>query len=325
MQLNLPIFHLLEDKKNILIAGAGGGFDIFAGMPIYFTLKDMGKNVHLANYSFTEFELAKALSNPHIEIPDALISVTGAVKDDFMYYPEGHLGEWLAQNDDDNPVWLIKSSGVPLVEKAYERLVKKLNIDALILVDGGVDSLMRGDEHFPGSLLEDTITLSAVENLDIPVKVLACIGFGTEVEENVCHYTALENMAGLIKAGAFYGSCALTPQMTAFQRYEQACRHAWEGSAKRHKSHISTRIIPATHGEFGNHHMYPTDEYRFSQLFISPLMSLYWFFDANIVAEKSYLTEKLREALTKEDAMGIVMKMMMAHRKTGRPRREIPY
>ncbi len=325
MQLNLPIFHLLQDKDNILISGAGGGFDIFAGLPLYFTLKDMGKTVHLANYSFTDFAITKVLSDPHIEIPDVLLSVTGEVKDDFMYYPEGHLGEWLAQNNDHTPVWLIRSHGTPLVEKAFERLVQMFNIDALILVDGGVDSIMRGDEHHPGSLLEDTITLAAVENIDIPVKLLACLGFGSEVEEGVCHYTALENMAGLVKAGGFYGSCALTPQMSAFQRYEQACRHAWESGKKRHKSHISTRIIPAVHGEFGDFHMYTDDEYRFSRLFISPLMSLYWFFDAQIVADNSYLTDDLRNALTKEDAMQVVIKMMMAHRKTGRPRREIPY
>jgi len=325
MQLNLPIFHLLENADNILISGAGGGFDIFAGLPLYFTLKDMGKTVHLANYSFTDFALAKTLSDPVIEIDSVLMSVTGPVKDDFTYYPEGHLGEWLAEQGDNTPVWLIKSNGVPLIQKAFERLVTKLKIDALILVDGGVDSLMRGDEDNSGSLLEDTITLAAVENIDIPVKILACIGFGTEVEENLCHYTALENMANLVKVGGFYGSCALTPNMSAFQRYEKACRHAWEGGEKRHKSHISTRIIPAVHGEFGDYHMYEHDEHRFSRLFISPLMSLYWFFDAGVVADQSYLTDAIREKLTKEDAMMTVMRLMYKDRSKNRPRRQIPY
>ena len=54
MQLNLPILHLLEKSQSILIAGAGGGFDVFAGLPLYFALRDLGKNVHLANYSFTD-------------------------------------------------------------------------------------------------------------------------------------------------------------------------------------------------------------------------------------------------------------------------------
>lgn len=29
-----PIFETLEESKNILLAGAGGGFDIFSGIPI---------------------------------------------------------------------------------------------------------------------------------------------------------------------------------------------------------------------------------------------------------------------------------------------------
>lgn len=324
MQLNLPILHLLENSENILIAGAGGGFDIFAGLPIYFTLKEMGKNVHLANYSFMHFKLAKVLGDPIIEIDGVLIGARGQVKHDFAYYPEGFLAEWFTEQDDDTIVWMIQGSAVPLVQKAYERLIRKLNIDAIILVDGGVDSLMRGDESNPGSLLEDTISLVAIEAFDVPVKILASVGFGTEQEEDVCHYTALENMAMLIKEGSFYGSCALTPQMEAFQKYEQACRHAWEQPGRK-KSHISTRIIPAVQGEFGNYHMYPDDDYKHSRLFVSPLMGLYWFFDADGVVKQSLLADVIRHELTKQDAFTVALNFMSKDRTKDRPRRQIPY
>ena len=59
MQLNLPIAHLTEDSENILIAGAGGGFDIYSGLPLYFHFHNQGKKVHLANYSFVDFQFAK--------------------------------------------------------------------------------------------------------------------------------------------------------------------------------------------------------------------------------------------------------------------------
>lgn len=36
---NLPLLKALEGKKSILIAGAGGGFDVFSGIPLYFALK----------------------------------------------------------------------------------------------------------------------------------------------------------------------------------------------------------------------------------------------------------------------------------------------
>lgn len=36
-----PFFKLLQDKsRNILMAGMGGGYDVFAAIPLYFELKE---------------------------------------------------------------------------------------------------------------------------------------------------------------------------------------------------------------------------------------------------------------------------------------------
>jgi hypothetical protein len=321
MQLNLPILPMLQDKQNILIAGAGGGFDVFAGLPLYFTLREMGKTVHLANYTFMDLKLAELMSQPIHEIPDLLMGVHGKVRIPTHYFPEGHLADWFAQRGEDVPVWIFDRTGAVPLARAYQHLIDKFKIDALILVDGGVDSLMRGDEEAPGTLIEDSISLAATQDLDIPVKIQACVGFGTEIEEAVCHHHALENMAALAKAGAFYGACALTPQMSAFQLYESACRHAWEQTPDAHKSHISTRIIPAVRGEFGNFHMYPRAIQ--TPVFISPLMSLYWFFDANQVAASSYLVPALRETEDADEARNIGLRAYKAQ--TLRPIKRIPY
>lgn len=47
------IFDALEHKRRILIGGCGGGFDIFAGLPLYFSLKSLEVEVFLGNLSFT--------------------------------------------------------------------------------------------------------------------------------------------------------------------------------------------------------------------------------------------------------------------------------
>lgn len=322
MQLNLPILEQLKDSQNILIAGAGGGFDVFGGLPIYFTLREMGKTVHLANYSFMEFAIAKIISEPIEEIETLLLGAQGRVKRPFEYYPEGFLAQWFLEQGDDVTVWMFAAMGVQPLIMCYQHLIKKLNIDALILVDGGVDSLMIGDEEGPGTLTEDSITLAAVAELDVPVKLHACIGFGTEVEEAVCHHHALENIAALAKMGGFLGSCSLTPQMPAFQQFEAACRYVWE-QPKHKKSHITTRVIPAVYGEFGNHKMYPTSDADVP-IFISPLMSIYWFFDANKVIGRNLLIDELRDTYTKQDAIAIVLRY---YREKGiqRRRKSIPY
>jgi hypothetical protein len=51
--LTLPFFKEVEQAQSILLAGAGGGFDIFCGLPLYFGLRDQGKQVYLANVSFS--------------------------------------------------------------------------------------------------------------------------------------------------------------------------------------------------------------------------------------------------------------------------------
>jgi hypothetical protein len=204
---------------------------------------------------------------------------------------------------------------------AYQALVEHLHIDAILLVDGGVDSLMRGNEEGSGTLVEDSLSLAAVRGVDVPVKLLACIGFGTEVEESVCGYNALENMAALAKAGAFLGSCSLVPQMEVFQQFEAACRYVWE-QPKHFQSHISTRIVPAVHGEFGQYHMYPYHERI--PVCISPLMSLYWFFDATTVIKRNLLIDALLTCQTKVEAFRVVTSLI-GQLKALRPRRAIPY
>jgi hypothetical protein len=252
MQLNLPFLDQLTNSNHILIAGAGGGFDILCGLPIYFTLRAMGKQVSLANYSFTEFGLVKVVSDPEILLDGLLMGAHGPLRYPLKYFPEGYLSQWFKEvRGEDVTVWMFAKTGAAPLVQGYAALSERLGFDALILVDGGVDSLMRGDESGTGTLLEDTISLIAADTLNIPTKILACLGFGTEVEEQVCHYRALENIALLAREGAFLGSCALTPQIEVFQLFEAASRYIWE-QPDHPKSHISTRIIPAVHGEFEN-------------------------------------------------------------------------
>lgn len=307
MKLNLPILDRLADAQNILIAGAGGGFDVFNGLPIYFTLRDLGKNVHLANYTFCELDLVCRMAHTETLLEHTLVGATGSVGRVLPYYPEGYLAQWFKEvRGEEVTVWMFAKTGAAPLLEAYQCLVAHLGIDAILLVDGGVDSLMRGDEPAPGTLVEDAISLCAVQQVDVPVKLLAAVGFGTEVEEGVNHYHALENIAALAREGAFFGSCSLTPQMPAFQLYEQAARYVWE-QAHHQRSHIGVRVIPAVRGEFGNYHMYPQDHEARTPVLISPLLGIYWFFDAHIVSQRSFLTEALRGTTTTNQAFTIYM------------------
>jgi hypothetical protein len=51
--LTTPLLDQLKRAERVLIAGAGGGFDMFSGLPFYFALRDVGKAAFLVNLSFS--------------------------------------------------------------------------------------------------------------------------------------------------------------------------------------------------------------------------------------------------------------------------------
>ncbi|GLY74199.1 hypothetical protein [Actinoallomurus iriomotensis] len=55
-----PLFGALRGSGRVLAAGAGGGFDVYAGLPLAFALMGLGKSVHLANLSFSALDLIDA-------------------------------------------------------------------------------------------------------------------------------------------------------------------------------------------------------------------------------------------------------------------------
>ena len=139
--MKLPFFQELESAKTVLIAGAGGGYNVFCGLPLYFWLKSAGKTVHLANLSFTNFDFSDA------ERPTPnLVRIAANTSGSAMYFPEIHLAQRFGDHFGKTSIYAIERGGVKLVTAAYKWLTQTLHPDALFLVDGGTDSLMRGDE-----------------------------------------------------------------------------------------------------------------------------------------------------------------------------------
>ena len=119
MDLNLPILDQVSNCKNLLVAGMGGGFDIFCGLPIYFELKSRGLNVHLANYSFSPFEnLSKGTF-----LTDSLVGITADTESPYHYSPERYLAKWFREKrGEEITIWCFEKTGVrPLLEN-YQSL-----------------------------------------------------------------------------------------------------------------------------------------------------------------------------------------------------------
>ncbi|SRR5260221_1421193 len=303
MQLNLPILEPLSSCKSLLIAGMGGGFDIFCGLPIYFELRKRGQTVHLANFSFTSLS---DLSDP-VKLSDSLFKVDADQKSTLPYFPELYLTQWFREkHGEEVPIWCFEKTGVRPLLDGYRELIEHLSIDGILLIDGGVDSLMQGNEAQTGTLIEDSISLAAVEQLkQVPFRFTACIGFGAE--QDMAYAQVLENIAALTKSGNFFGSCSVLPQMESYQLYEEAVLYVFDRPVQ-DTSVINSSIISATRGNFGNYHL--TEKTQGSHLWISPLMPIYWFFDLKAVAERNLILSAIRYTDSMIDAFRSVLVAM---------------
>jgi hypothetical protein len=281
--LDLPFFAELASARRILLAGAGGGYDVFCALPIYFGLRDAGKQVFLSSLSFSNLGHVKDRITP------ALARVTADADGSRYYFPERYLCEWFRQRGEEVCVYCFERTGVKPQRAGYLRLVEKLQLDTIVLVDGGTDSLMRGDEVGLGTPHEDVASIAAVEDLAVERKMLACLGFGIDYFHGVCHAHFLEAVAELTRQGASLGTFSLLPDMPEVKLYQEAARAVFEAMPG-HVSIVSSSILSAIEGHYGDFHA--TDRTAGSTLWINPLMSLYWCFRLAPVARRIlYLTE----------------------------------
>ncbi len=206
--MKIPFFDKLNNAEKVLIAGAGGGYDMVSGMPLYSYLRGQGKAVVLANLSFSQLDL----TNNRLVMPN-LYEITDK-SEHVRYFPEKHVRDWLIERGECPHIYGIKVSGVQEMSAMYQQLIEIHDIDSVILADGGTDSLMFGDEVQVGTIVEDSCSIlglyEATKNSDVKT-YLSAIGFG--VEHDLNHYACLQNMSALMRAGDYLGAFSLTQEM----------------------------------------------------------------------------------------------------------------
>jgi hypothetical protein len=284
----LPFFKELRDARNVLIAGAGGGFDVFSGLPLYFNLVAAGKQVFLGNLTFSSLPretLAKGIT------PD-LVEINADSDGSATYFPEQRLCEWFAQRGKQVSVFVFQRVGPKPILEAYRALIDLHQIDTVILVDGGTDSLMRGDEHGLGTPHEDMTSICAVSQLNVPRKMLVCLGFGIDAFHGVSHAHVLEAVADLIRAGGYLGAFSLMPEMPEVQKFVEATEYV-QGKTRGRESIVCSSILSAIEGRFGDFHRHARTQG--SELFINPLMAFYWCFRLEQVAKRILYLEGMRD------------------------------
>ena len=297
----------LEDPaiKNVLLCGCGGGFDFLQGVTLLPELRRMGKRVIIGSYSFGLPENIENAEIVHTTREGAIVKlVTAAAEPPADYGPEVHLmsfldEEWPADAPHSIYAYYARAFTVSSLRSFYQELVEKHALDAVLLIDGGSDSLMRGDEEGLGDPLEDAISVAAVAGLtNVRTKILFLLGLGADRFNGVSDAATLRAIAELTTAGGFLGAISLEPNSNALGFYKRAVDHVYSNQSFR--SALTGFILSAAEGHFGGEIVPPSLVHRVrpGKFFLWPLMAILWAFDIHTVAKRSLLVGWLEHCRT---------------------------
>jgi hypothetical protein len=308
------IFSRLRGTQRVLLAGAGGGFDVYAALPLALALAQRGAEVFFASLSFTDLYalgLDVWLDQDVAAIrPDTPSAFDG-------YFPERTLARWLQRHGYPATVYAFPKTGVQPLRAAYRTLIEHTRAQAVVLVDGGTDLLLRGDESGLGTPEEDMASLAAVHGIDGIVKLAASLGFGIDAYHGVNHAHVLENIAALERDGGYLGAFSIPRASAPGALYLDAVADAHAATAT-HPSIVHGQIAAAIRGQFGNVQF--TDRTRGSDLFVNPLMGMYFTFDLDALAARNLYLDRIEHTVLIRQISSIIEQFRESLPTTRKPR-----
>ena len=311
-----PLFAALDQAQHVLVAGAGGGFDVYAGLPLALALAAQGKRVDLANLSFSRLDEVEE----ERWIGPSVVRIDADATGQAGYFPERTLARWLASEGHEDDVYAIRRAGLRPVAAAYRALHERLAFDAIVLVDGGTDILMHGNESGLGTPEEDVTSLLAAAAIDVPTKLVVCVGFGIDAFHGVCDAQVLENLAELDRAGAYLGALSIPRDSPEGRAYLDAVAHAALHTAQ-WPSIVNGQIAAALKGEFGDVHI--TDRISGSELFVNPLMTILFTVLLDPLADRVQYAADLADTDQVREVSLVIERYRTTH--PLRPRRALPH
>ena len=220
------------ETKNIMFLGCGGGYDFIHSLLLFPDLINSNKNIVIASNSFSQVDISyknfetvyQSSNNPSIV---AKLIIPGQSEPRSGYIPEKIFCDFVSKQFPNahltiyaNCIWKFS---VPENVEYLSHLISKHNIDTLIAIDGGSDSIMRGDEDSTGTIFEDTVSLVVCETLKRKCKlrhtILLAFGFGVDRFHGVSDASGLRAVAELTRMGGFLGCSSIEPTSNSLDLY----------------------------------------------------------------------------------------------------------
>jgi hypothetical protein len=282
----------LPERCSVLVTGAGGGFDFVCGLPIALELEARGHTAHIGSYSFSQLNEVQG-GTWH---GDHLLEVTADSTCEGDYFPERHLAQWFREaRGGERSIWCFTKDAVGPTTDSYRKLVERFDVHAVICVDGGVDGIFRGDETDLGTPSMDSVSVLATHLCKAPRRIYASTGFGTEgAEGTVSHAQALERMADLTALDAALGVGNIVRNSPVGREFIEAVDFIFRRMSPIRRSIMVSSLLASIRGAYGRTVVHAKTRDR--PPWISPLTSLYWYFEADAVAKMKLFYEEALSA-----------------------------
>src|SRR5258706_11568334 len=104
------VLRALGERRRVLLAGCGGGYDVFGAIPLLDALADAGHEVHLASLSFTYLNGLERARQQAL-VPN-LYSVGADAATEEKYCPEAWLARFLLERTGQRrEIWSFDKTG----------------------------------------------------------------------------------------------------------------------------------------------------------------------------------------------------------------------
>ena len=325
------------DIKTVFVTGCGGGFDFIHSMTLHSELLRMGKKVVFGSFSFGDPSDIKggkefwrgtrgestSSSSPAFEVTAVLCDATCKGSD--HYEPEVGLCSFL---DTEFPVnaphscyaYSARSFTVPLLKSLYGKIFTEHEVDAIVMFDGGSDSLMVGSEAGLGDPIEDAVSIAAAATIDFPrlkERIVIAVGLGCDRFNQVSDAATLRAIGELTAVRGFLGCASLHAGTQPHTIYKKCIEHL-QGRAN-FRSVIANSIVAS--GEGGSGFNVPEELRRripHGTLYLWPLMCMHWAFSITAVYNRSLLAPLLLESPSIDEMYTVLRQLRSRLHKEGK-------
>ncbi|OHT17028.1 hypothetical protein TRFO_12727 [Tritrichomonas foetus] len=336
-----------DSVQNILLTGCGGGFDFTNALlmiPFIFKMKKkliiVSNSFSTINSTYKDYETV--FSNETRALAKKI--VPGKDKPNSGYMPEKIFIDIINQHFPENDMELYATEAhympAPTATEFLKKLCQEKSIDCVITIDGGSDSLMKGDEYEIATIAEDFISLVTVQNLmhdkslNIKYGILIAVGIGADRVHGASDASSLRAIAELTRMGGFLGSNSINQDSLGFKMYSELLLE----SKKHFQSIVGSFIAAAAVGQFGpaypdirpvkvprnfersgvpeecitlfnldeegnEHDEINNNRADKSSTYIWPIMAQFYAFDVNVVLERCLLGEDAKGRFGYQDTL----------------------